>query len=97
MAAIVLRAVRPVPRLHLRIGDRVILDPSAPELLTRWRPAPVPNIGAALLAFEQGDLELGVNPPSGVASLVTSLLSAGAQSPDPGEIGETRPRLQVVR
>lgn len=62
MEPFVLRAVRPVPRLGIQAGDRVIFDPEADAITALWRP--IPNTGAALLAWESGALEAVTPPPS---------------------------------
>jgi len=55
MEPFVLRATRSVPRLGILAGDRIVFDPEAPALLTICRA--LPNIGVALLAWEDGALE----------------------------------------
>lgn len=62
MEPFVLRAIRPVPRLGIQAGDRVIFDPEADAITALWRP--IPNTGAALLAWESGALEAVTPPPS---------------------------------
>jgi hypothetical protein len=98
MEPFVLRAVRPVPRLGIRPGDRVIFDPEAPTLLTRWRPSPIPNLGAALLVWEDGALEPAgmITPPS--ASEVRQVVGLSFVRPgSPPGSNRLAPYLRVVR
>lgn len=83
MEPFVLHAVRDVPTLDIQVGDRLILDPSGPFLLTRWRPAPVPNVGAALLALEEGHLASHDPIPLSVSSL-RRVVGLADPLPDPG-------------
>lgn len=96
MDPIVLRAVRPVPRLRIQPGDLVILDPEAPDLLTRWRPKSLPNIGAALLAFEDGALEAECPTPPSSADLARVVGLSSAGSPSRWRVRPAR-HLRVVR
>lgn len=88
----VLRAVKPIPSLHLQVDDLVIFDPQAPHLLTRWRPSKGPDVGAALLAFEEGALEADCATPPSSAELrrvvgLTSPVSPSLPSQSPGRHG----------
>ncbi len=88
MEPFVLRAVRAIPRLKVRAGDCVIFDPDGPALLTRWRPTPVPNIGAALLAYELGALEpAGTTTPPSASELRGALAI-------PDELSSRQPEVQ---
>jgi len=62
MEPFVLRATRSVPRLGILAGDRIVFDSDADSILALWRP--IPNIGATLLAWEEGALEAITRPPS---------------------------------
>lgn|ERR1043166_6046602 len=97
MDPFVLRAVRPVPRLGIQVGDRVIFDPDAPALLTRWRAAPIPNIGAALLAYESGALEAPdiLSRPS--AAELRAVVGLSPPVSGPHAPAAARPSLRVVR
>lgn len=77
----VLRAIRPLPSLDLQVDDLVIFDPQAPHLLTRWRPSKGPDVGAALLAFEEGGLEAESPTPPSSAELRRVVGSAFPVSP----------------
>lgn len=75
MEPFVLRARRPVARLGIQVNDRIVFDPSAPTLLTLCRP--IPNVGAALLAWEDGAVE----PVTPSPSLEELRLAVGYPSP----------------
>lgn len=62
MEPFVLRARRAVPRLGIRTNDRIVYDPANPALLTLCRA--IPNIGATLLAWEDGAVEPVTPSPS---------------------------------
>ena len=75
MEPFVLRATRPVPRLGIQINDRIVYDPSNPALLTLCRA--IPNVGATLLAWEDGAVE----PVTPSPSLEELRLAVGYPSP----------------
>lgn len=54
MEPFVLRAVRPVPRLGIQTGDRIVWEPEDSHFPTICRD--VPNTGAVLFAWESGAL-----------------------------------------
>lgn len=73
-------AVRPVYRLGILPGDRIVFDSNGPHLFTRYRPVAIPNPGAVLLAVEEGDLEQ-VNLPTAGPSFEEIRRVVGESSP----------------
>lgn len=99
MEPFVLRAVRPVPRLGILVGDHVVFDPAAPSLVTRYRAKAVPNPGAVLLAYEEGALEPADSPtPPSVYELrqVVGFSRWSASSKLHAQLGRRR-SLRVIR
>lgn len=99
MKPFVLLAVAPVVRLGVQVGDRIIFDPAAPQLLTRWRPTPLPNIGATLLALEDGALVPAESPTPPAPSALRARLFAASRRWPPmrSRVARVRSRLGVVR
>jgi len=89
MEPFVLRARRSVPRLGIQVNDRIVYDPSNPALLTLCRA--IPNIGATLLAWEDGAVE----PVTPSPSLEELRLAVGYPSPrrTPWRLRSSRTRL----
>ena len=85
MDPVVLVAVRSLPTLGIRAGDRVVFDPVASPLPSLCRD--IPNVGAVLGAFEAGDL-VTLTRPVCPADLRLAVASGGrlSEPPSPSEL-----------
>lgn len=94
MKPFVLLAVRAVPRLGIRVGDRVVWDLAESLFPTVCRE--IPNTGAVLLAYEEGALE-AVTPCPQPAELSAAVGFASSPHVKPSRGGRPSRSLRLLK